>query len=47
MAGLGSIAKIAVSSGSDVGGEWKFGVVEEVKERTKDTTLGDSCMNWR
>jgi hypothetical protein len=39
-AGLRSIAKIAVSSGSYVGGEWKFGGVEEVKER-------DSCMNWK
>jgi hypothetical protein len=33
--------------GSDVGGGWKIGGVEEVKKRTNDTTVGDSCMGWK
>jgi hypothetical protein len=51
MARFGSIAKIAVSSANvaiKMSGEggWKVGGVEEVKERTKRTTLRDFCMNW-
>jgi hypothetical protein len=28
-------------------GGWKVRGVEEVKKRTKDSTLGVSCMNWK
>jgi hypothetical protein len=28
------------------GGGWKVRTIEKVK-KTKDTTLGDSCMNWK
>jgi hypothetical protein len=54
MAGLGSIVSyhsiVGECGGSDVRGGWKVGGVEEVKEvkeKTKNTTLGDSCMNWK
>jgi hypothetical protein len=38
---------VSESGNSDVGGGWKVGCVEEVKYRTKDTTLVDSCVNWK